>query len=197
MNIQFVLASASPQRKVLLEGLGVDFIVCPSEREESSCTETDPVKRAKILARFKTEDVSEKYPDAWILGSDTLVVSPGGELLEKPVDSDDARRMLRLHSGSASVVHSTLCLRSPAGDLFEGISTSSVHFKELSDEDIEWWIGTNQWKDRSGSFQIDARGQLLISNIEGDWSSIVGLPVFLLGQLFQEAGLTLQDFSGE
>jgi len=191
MSIRFVLASASPQRKVLLEGLGVDFIVCPSEKDEAVCTETDPIERAKALARLKANDVAERYPDAWVLGSDTLVVSPNGELLEKPADANDARRMLRLHSGSVPVVHSTLCLRSPMGDCFEGLSTSSVHFKELSDEDIEWWIETEQWKDRSGAFQIDGMGQLMISHIEGDWSGIVGLPVFLWGELCKEAGLDL------
>ena len=190
-SIKLVLASASPQRKVLLEGLGVQFEVCPSEKDEALCTETDPVERAKALARLKADDVAIKYTDAWILGSDTLVVSNEGELLEKPSNPDDARRMLKLHSGSSLTVHSTLCLRSPEGKYFEGLSSSNVHFKDLSEEDIEWWINTEQWKDRSGAFQIDGLGQMLIEKLEGDWSSVVGLPVFLLGELCKEAGLDL------
>ena len=191
MSQQLVLASASPQRKVLLESLGVDFIVCPSGTDESLCTEEDPIARTKALARQKADDVTAQHPDAWILGCDTLVVSSAGVLLEKPTDADDARRMLGLHSGSVSTVHSTLCLRSPSGKYYEGLSSSDVHFKELSDEDIEWWISTGQWKNRSGAFQIDGRGQLLIAHIEGDWSSIVGLPIFLLGELCTQAGLDI------
>jgi septum formation protein len=191
MSQQLVLASASPQRKVLLESLGVDFVVCPSGIDESVCTEEDPIERAKALARLKADDVTAQHPATWILGCDTLVVSSVGELLEKPIDADDARRMLGLHSGSVSIVHSTLCLRSPSGEYYEGLSSSEVHFKELSDEDREWWISTDQWKDRSGAFQIDGRGQLLIAHIEGDWSSIVGLPVFLLGELCTQADLNI------
>lgn len=189
--VQFVLASASPQRRELLAELGVDCVVCASRRDESVCAETDPILRTAALARLKADDVALRYSDAWVLGCDTLVVSHSGELLEKPVDADDARRMLGLHSGSVSTVHSALCLRSPEGCRFEGLSTSAVHFRELSDEDIEWWIGTGQWEDRSGSFQIDGRGQLMISHIEGDWSGVVGLPVFLLGMLCREAALDL------
>ena len=191
MSTPFVLASASPQRKMLLQGLGVDCIVCASEKAESVCMEADPAERAKILARLKADDVSTQYPDAWVLGGDTLVVSSRGELLEKPLNADDARRMLRLHSGSVSAVHSTLCLRSPAGKFFEGLSTSNVYFRELSDADIEWWIATGLWRDRSGAFQIDGQGQLLISRLEGDWSGVVGLPVFLFGELCRQAGLDL------
>ncbi|OGJ72573.1 septum formation protein Maf [Candidatus Peribacteria bacterium RIFOXYC1_FULL_54_13] len=191
MSTLFVLASASPQRRLLLQGLGLDFIVCASEKAESVCMEADPAERAKILARLKADDVSTQYPDAWVLGGDTLVVSSRGELLEKPLNADDARRMLRLHSGSVSAVHSTLCLRSPAGEFYEGLSTSKVYFRELSDEDIAWWIGTELWRDRSGAFQIDGQGQLLISHMEGDWSGVVGLPVFLFGELCRRAGLVL------
>ncbi|PIR53561.1 septum formation protein Maf [Candidatus Peregrinibacteria bacterium CG10_big_fil_rev_8_21_14_0_10_49_10] len=189
-----ILASASPQRKTLLEGLGLAFTVCPSAAEESLCTETDPVCRATVLARMKAEDVRVRHPDAWVLGCDTLVVSSSGTLLEKPVDAEDARRMLRLQSASASTVHSTLCLLSPEGESFEGISSSTVHFTTLADEQIEWWISTGEWKDRSGSFQIDGKGQLMIEKLEGDWSGVVGLPVFLLGDLFFQVGFSIQDF---
>lgn len=196
-SLRFVLAPASPQRKALLEGVGIPFVVSPPETDEALCTEKDPVQRAIILARTKAQDRVKAFPDAWILGSDTLVVSKDGELLEKPKNATDARRMLSLHSGSCSLVHSTLCLLRPDGECFEGLSTSSVFFKELSEREKDWWIQTQQWKDRSGGFQIDGKGQFLISHIEGDFSSIVGLPVFLLGELLAEAGLSLESFRSE
>jgi septum formation protein len=183
-----ILASASPQRKTLLEGLGVRFSVVPSRVNEEACTEMDPAKRAQLLAREKAHDVAERHRGQWIIGSDTLVVAQSGARLEKPVDEADARRMLQLHSGQTSVVHSGLALIRPDGAIFDGLSSSSVTFRVLTPEDIGWWIGTGLWKDRSGAFQIDGPGQLMIEKIEGDWTSIVGLPVYLLGRLFEQAG---------
>lgn len=187
-----ILASASPQRKYLLEGLGLTFSVVPSQVNEEACTEMDPAKRAQLLAREKAHDVAERHRGQWIIGSDTLVVSSTGERLEKPVDEADARRMLKLHSGATSVVHSGLALIRPDGAIFDGLSSSSVTFRTLAQEDVDWWIGTELWKDRSGAFQIDGPGQLMIEKIEGDWTSIVGLPVYLLGELFRQAGHPLR-----
>lgn len=188
--MELILASASPQRRVLLEGLGLAFRAQASGVDESACQLADPAERAQVLARLKAEDVFASHPDCWVIGCDTLVVAPDGTLLEKPTDAADARRMLRLQSGGASMVHSGLCLLGPGGE-HEGISSSRVLFKALTDEEIEWWITTGEWQDRSGSFQIDGLGQLLIERLEGDWTSVVGLPVFLLGQLMEKAGLPL------
>lgn len=186
-----ILASASPQRKYLLESLGVSFSVIPSRVNEEACTELDPAKRAVLLAREKAHDVAERHRGQWVIGCDTLVVAHDGTRLEKPVDQDDARRMLLLHSEATSVVHSGLAVIRPDGAIFDGLSSSSVTFRELTEEDIDWWINTNLWKDRSGAFQIDGPGQLMIEKIEGDWTSVVGLPVYMLGELFKEAGMPL------
>ena len=104
-------------------------------------------------------------------------------MLENPVDEDGARAMLRKLSGGACKVHTSLCLIDPSGDTKEEMSSTDVIFKELSEEDIDWWISTGLWKDRSGSFQIEGKGQLLIERIEGDWTGVVGLPVFLVGKM--------------
>lgn len=189
MNGRLVLASASPQRRTLLEGLGVEFDVLPSRVDEAACPEQDPAKRAVLLASLKARDVHGSVPAAWIIGCDTLVVSRGGELLEKPQDEQDARRMIALQSGQASLVHSGLSLRSPAGEEWAGLSSSTVRFRPMSERDIDWWIREGFWRGRSGAFQIDGPGQLMIERIEGDWTSIVGLPVFLLGELCRKANV--------
>jgi septum formation protein len=186
--MRIILASASPQRRQLLEGLHVKFEVMPSTFAESDHPERDPASRAKVLARMKAQEVHGRVPDACIIGCDTLVVAPDGTLLEKPADAKDAERMLRLQSGGVSTVHSALCVIGSKG-IHEGISSSRVQFKALSDADISWWLSTGQWKDRSGAFQIDGPGQLMIERIEGDWTGVVGLPVFLLGQLLEEEGV--------
>ena len=187
-----VLASASPQRRDLLGKLGVSFIADPSRIDERACGLTDPVERAAHLARQKAEDIIGRHPGSVIIGCDTLVVSPRGTLLEKPADADEAERMLREQSGGISVVHSGLCIVATDGEMHEGMDSSNVHFAELSDDDVRWWIETNLWKDRSGAFQIDGPGQLMIKKIEGDWTGVVGLPVFLLGKLLREAGYSMQ-----
>lgn len=192
MHEPLILASASPQRKQLLAGLGVTFVVIPSHINESACTEKNPAKRATILAREKAQEVAGRHRGRWVLGCDTLVVSADGTLLEKPVDAVDAARMLKLQSGNVSVVHSALALVSPDGEVHEGLSSSDVRFNTLSQKDIDWWINTGLWNDRSGSFQIDGPGQLMIQEIKGDWSGIVGLPVFLFGELAKKAGLGLR-----
>lgn len=155
--------------------------------DESLHQEADPIVRATALAKMKAEEVASRFPRRVVLGCDTLVVTSKGDLLEKPVDGMDAERMLRLHSGNTSVIHSTLCLITPDGT-HEGISSSRVTFKTLSEKDITWWIGTSLWKDRSGAFQIDGPGQLMIEKMEGDWTGVVGLPVFLLGEMLRKAG---------
>ncbi|OGJ59281.1 septum formation protein Maf [Candidatus Peribacteria bacterium RIFCSPHIGHO2_01_FULL_55_13] len=186
--MRFILASASPQRRELLKGLGMAFDVVPSGVDESAYEDKDPAKRAQVLARMKAEDVQRAHSDCWVLGCDTLVVASDGTLLEKPKDAAEAEKMLRLQSGAISVIHSGLCLIGPSSRA-EGISSSRVHFKKLSEEEIAWWIGTGQWKDRSGAFQIDGKGQLMIEHLEGDFTSVVGLPVFLLGELMKKTGV--------
>ncbi len=183
MPDRLILASASPQRKQLLNGLGLSFDVIPSTVSEEQHTEKNPGKRAVDLAVLKAKNIAQKYDGAWVIGCDTLVLAHNGTLLEKPKDAEDARRMIAMQSGKTSVVHSGLCLQAPDGRSMHDLSSSSVHFAALTEEQIDWWVQTNLWSERSGAFQIDGLGQLMIERIEGDWTSIVGLPVFLLGTM--------------
>jgi len=188
-----VLASASPQRKQLLAGLGLKFSVQPSTVEESDCPERQPAKRAVMLARMKALDIAALHADAYVIGCDTLVVAADGTLLEKPTDEHEAREMLIRQSGSASIVHSGLCVVAPGGQVADGLSSSMVLFKTFRQEDIDWWLQSGFWKDRSGGFQIDGPGQMLIERIEGDWPGVVGLPIFLLEELFQRLGESIRQ----
>ncbi len=188
MDQHLVLASASPQRKRLLEGLGLVFKVHPSNFDESTCTKTDPVERAAHQAYHKAMDINDQFPDSFVIGCDTLVVSQDGVLMEKAPDSKAAREMVQKLSGKVCNVHSALSIVDPEQKHHEGVSSSAVRFKELTNEELDWWMGTNLWKDRSGSFQIDGPGQFMIEELRGDWSSVVGLPIFLLGDLLKKAG---------
>ncbi len=189
---RLILASASPQRKTLLGNLGLSFDVIPSTVDESQCTESLARKRAELLAVLKARDVSAKNPDAWVIGCDTLVVAQDGTLLEKPHHADEARTMLALLGGRVCAVHSGLCIVSPNGEKeLSDVSTSLVGFKSLEQKDIDWWVASKLWEGRSGAFQIDGPGQLFIAHIEGDWTGIVGLPIYLFGELAQKMGMPL------
>lgn len=190
--MSLILASASPQRSTLLAQLGIPFEVIPSDVQEDDHPESDPLQRSIDLARLKAQDIAKKHPGSVVIGCDTLVVSSKGELLEKPTSEKDARRMIGLQSGNSSVVHSAVCVIDAKGNAHEAVSSSNVTFKKLSDQELDWWMKTGLWKDRSGSFQIDGPGQLMIERIEGDWTGIVGLPVFVLGKLLEEAGVSLK-----
>ena len=171
---------------MLLKGLGFDFEVKPSSLDEGTCEEKNPEKRAVILARLKAEDIAKNNPDAYVIGCDTLIVAHDEILIEKAANEQEARKMIEKQSGTASRVHSGLCVIAPDGKKVEGLSSSTVFFKKLTNEDIDWWINTGLWKGRSGSFQIDGPGQFMFEKLEGDWTSVVGLPVFLLGELMEE-----------
>lgn len=188
---EIILASSSPQRSSILAALGVPFSVIPSAVDESACVELDPRKRAVVLAIEKAQDVAKAHKGCIVIGCDTLVVGPDGTLLEKPSDEADARRMLALQSGGRSIVHSGICVVSSDGASYSDVCSSKVYFRKLTPHDIDAWIASGMWKDRSGSFQIDGRGQMLIENIEGEFYAIVGLPVFLLGELLRRVGVQL------
>jgi septum formation protein len=181
----FILASKSPQRKEILERLGIEFEVIAPDFDETSVLEKDPVERAEILAISKAQSVSRDYPDRWVIGVDTLVVSKCGKLLEKPRDSRDARKMFELQSGKKSAVHSGLCLM--RGDKrHSGVNTSYVVFKKLNSKEIDDWMRSKIWQDRSGGFQVEGEGEGLFKSIEGEKDSIVGFPVGLFEELRSE-----------
>lgn len=185
----FILASRSAQRHAILRSLDIDFEIIPSDFDESSITELDPIKRAMLLAHAKADSVSKNYPDRIVIGVDTLVVSADHHLLEKPLDADDARRMLRFHSGRTSMIHSAIALQR-GEERKIGISTASVTFKILSDAEIEEWIKGGLWQDRSGAFQIEGEGQKLIAGFEGEFETIVGFPVQAFFSLCERFGVS-------
>lgn len=185
----FILASQSPQRREILDKLGIQFEVIPSDFDESTITECDPAKRAELLAEAKAKEVAAKHPDRWVIGVDTLVVSEDGQLLEKPIDADDARRMLKLHSGRTSVVHSGICLisqKSKGKSQKRHISSAYVTFRDLTDEIIEDWVQSDLWQERSGAFQIELpnvrsseeiENHPLICGLNGEFETVVGFPI--------------------
>lgn len=183
-NEILILASQSPQRKEILEDLGIDFKIVPSDFAEIVPAEFDPYLLAKEFALGKARDVAKNYPQNWVLGVDTIVVTEKGELLLKPKDADDARRIVRKLSGSKQVVVSGIALIKGSCE-FAQEDRTVVYFAEISETEIEAWIQSGLWEGRSGAFQIDGPGGFFVKKIEGDFYNVVGLPVYRLGQMLQ------------
>lgn len=183
---KLILASASPRRQELLRLITEDFIVCPADTDET-LPEGYPIwQQIEILAARKAAQVFAMHPDDVVIGADTMVVADGIPL-GKPKDAADAKRMLRLLSGRAHEVITGLAVQSRAGQRVSH-RTTKVHFRALSDAEIDRYVATGEPLDKAGAYGIQGRGAALVTGIEGDYFSVVGLPVALLYCMLSENG---------
>lgn len=172
-----ILASQSPRRKELLEQAGLSFTVVPSEINEDDMTLTEPEHYVRRLAEAKALDISTRFPDNWILGADTIVLS-GQRILGKPASVDDARSMLKLLSGCTHDVLTGYCLAlKNKGRIISETVRTRVLFKPLTDEEITWYVNTPEPYDKAGAYAIQGLGTFLVKRIEGSYTNVVGLPV--------------------
>jgi septum formation protein len=174
---KFILASASPRRKELLELVGLEFEVVPGDVDEDFHETETPRDHVMRLSREKALAVSAIYPDAWVLGADTIVLV-NGEILGKPRTKDEAREMLRKLSGrSHRVLSGFTVLKKTGGAVFTDAVESMVVFKNLSADEIEWYVGTDEPYDKAGGYAAQGMGASLIREIRGSYTNVVGLPL--------------------
>jgi septum formation protein len=169
---RLTLASTSPQRRAILEQLGLPFDAVEPAYEELG---DDPVEHAAGKAR--SVDGGERP----VLGVDTVVVCDG-TVLGKPSDAADAERMIETLAGKTHEVVSGLCLRTPAWEELHE-ETTQVTFRPLTARDIATYIATEEWRERAGGYAIQGFGAALVERIEGDYLNVVGLPAALLIRL--------------
>jgi septum formation protein len=164
-----VLASASPQRRAILEQLGIEFEVRPSGADE--LTDGDP--RAVVVenALRKARAVAGEL----VLGADTEVVLDG-HIYGKAHDAAEAETYLRRLSGRTHEVWGGIALRS-GGNERTATAVTRVRFRRLEKPWIDWYLGTGEWRDRAGAYAIQGRGSALVADVEGDFWNVVGLPV--------------------
>jgi septum formation protein len=176
---RLVLASRSPQRRSILEQLGIAFEVIVPDVEEVEQGPADEV--ALQNARRKAEVVAAGHPDALILGADTVVCLEA-TVYGKPETDQEAAAMLRALSGRTHEVVGGLCLIE-AGRPRAGVCRTGVRFRQLSDELIGWYLRSAEWRERAGGYAIQGRGAALVAEIAGDYLNVVGLPVSTLLEL--------------
>ena len=201
-----VLASASPRRQELLRNAGISFIAQTAAVDETPLAGELPRACAERLAREKALAVWRRRHQDLVLGADTIVVVEE-TILGKPVDAEDAARMLRLLSGrvhqvvtgvcvavgtgqlaaaSTAAPHSYKILRTENGELRTCSETTLVTMNELSDDEIREYVATSEPMDKAGAYAIQGMASRWIPRIEGDYSNVVGLPVALVYRMLQE-----------
>jgi len=191
MNRQLVLASASPRRRELLALLGVQFLVENSGMPEESDSAESPAQSALRLAREKAEAVAPRFPNALILGADTVVVI-NRQILGKPQDREDARRMLRLlRNRWHFVITGVALIDSRDGKAAARHVETGVRMADYSDKDIDDYVNSGEPADKAGGYAIQGFGGRLVAKIEGCYTNVVGLPVCEVAEMFRELGLVV------
>jgi len=170
---KLVLASRSPQRRAILESLGVAFEVRPVD-----VVEEDEGAPAAVAAEnaLRKALAGKARPEEVVLGVDTIVVT-GLEIWGKPPNEDAARETLRRLAGRTHRVISGVALVDEGGAVRADEAVTEVTFRTLDDAMIEWYLGSGEWDGRAGGYAIQGRGGALVERIEGDYLNVVGLPV--------------------
>ncbi len=174
---RLILASKSPRRRYLLKQAGLKFSVIPSSFDESSVILSSPDVYVRQLAENKARDISEQYPDSWVIGADTIVFIDG-TILGKPGSQAEARTMLKNLSGRTHQVLTGYCICCHrTGRRFSETVKTDVCFKKLTDREIDWYISSGEPFDKAGAYAIQGIGTFLVKRINGSYTNVVGLPI--------------------
>jgi len=201
-TLSIILASGSPRRRELLQGLGWDIRIVvpeidetpiPSESPESLCLRLSAEKAAKVAALFGKE-FSEEKENALVIAADTIVVVDG-DILGKPSGNDDSvwdesvSMVKRLQGRSHEVLTGVSVIAND--QVMCELERTTVTFRPLSDAAIRAYADTKEGADKAGAYAIQGMGSLLVSSIEGDYFNVVGLPLCKLSQMLEEMGISL------
>jgi len=185
--LPLVLASSSPRRRHWLEAMRIPFEIQVPDVDETPLLDEEPGDLVLRLAELKAEVVAHRNPDRWVMAADTTV-AVDHHTLNKPVDVEDAVRMLTLIQGRAHQVHTGFCLQRN-DDTHSFVDTAQVVFRPLTEAQIRWYVGTREPMDKAGAYAIQGIGALFIEGVEGSFSTVMGLPVERVGGLFLQLGL--------
>ena len=182
--MELILASGSPRRAELLKYITEDFKVIVSGADENILEVLSPSELVMELARIKAGFVSRTHQGAVVIGSDT-VVAVDDDILGKPRDKEEAAAMLRKLSGRAHSVYTGVALQQ--GERYEQFySRTDVYFSELCEEEIACYVATDEPYDKAGGYGIQGHAALYCERIEGDYFTVMGLPVALLNRRLTE-----------
>jgi len=188
--MRLILASASPRRCEILKNAGYSFEICPADIDENITEKLTPSGIVGMLSKQKAKAVFEKLEnnqDIAVLGADTIVVQ-NGQVLGKPKNEDEAFSMLRQLSGKKHEVYTGVCIIT--SDCTQNyFDCTTVEFLELSDCQIKAYISTGEPMDKAGAYGIQGKGCVLIKGINGDFFSVMGLPIAKTAKMLKNIGV--------
>ena len=190
--MKIILASGSPRRKELMEMFHPPMLlIIPAKGEELPHPELSPAELVMELSRCKAAEVAAQYAAAEdaVVGADTVVVLDG-EVLGKPRDAADAKRMLRALSGRAHTVFTGLTVMRN-GQTLQHAERTEVYFRPLSEDEIDRYIATGEPMDKAGAYGAQGYASLFVEKLEGDFFNVMGLPLCALGNLLKQLGVSL------
>ena len=186
---RIVLASASPRRKELLEQIGLQFEVAPSNHDEEITSASEPHETARKLSLGKARSAARKHRNALIIAADTFVVF-GDRILGKPHTNAEAREMLCALNGKPHlVITGFTVLDTETGKVVSRSVETRVNMRKLTLEEIESYVRTKEPLDKAGGYAIQGLGAVLVERIEGDYFNVVGLPLSALAESLREFGI--------
>jgi septum formation protein len=184
-----ILASASPRRHELLRSAGLAFTVEVADVDEAEHPDEDATRYVERVALAKAEAIAGRrgtLDGCVVLAADTTV-DVDGAILAKPVDDDDARRMLRLLSGRTHLVHTAVVCRH-AGGVEAVMVTTGVTFAPLTDDDIDWYLALGEHLDKAGAYGMQGAAGGFVERIDGSPTNVIGLPLAQTVHLLRSAG---------
>jgi septum formation protein len=187
-----ILASGSPRRAELLRSVGVEFEVHLADIDETPLPGESATAFVNRMANEKCLAVQQRMAPgdrSVILAADTIV-AVDGDILGKPADDDEARRMLRRLSGRSHDVHTSVCLATPA-DIGIVRVTTAVVFAPLSAAEIDWYVGRGESLDKAGAYGMQTAGAVLVARIDGSPTNVIGLPLRETVAMLQGAGIQI------
>lgn len=190
----FILASASPRRRELLQQIDASFEVKVSSVEEVTGGNLAPAEIVVENAVRKAKAVAEAFPGDAVLGADTIVFLDG-RVYGKPKDGEEAKAMLRALAGREHEVATGIAWVH-AGEVFTDVETTRVFFAPLTEEAIDAYVKAGEPLDKAGAYAIQGRAAQFIESIEGSFSNVVGLPLYAVCRLAGKAGVNLYDNHG-
>jgi nucleoside triphosphate pyrophosphatase len=185
--MRFVLASASPRRRALLDEAGLAFDVYPVDVDESPRPGEAAAAYVARLAEEKARRAANALPGRPVLGADTVVVIDG-ELLGKPADNAEAAAMLRRLSGRAHEVLTGVVVVF-GEQVASVVETTAVRFRDIAEDEIAWYVASGEPADKAGAYAIQGLASRFVAQIEGSYSNVVGLPVAAVLQILRKMDL--------
>lgn len=182
-----VLASSSPRRRELLNLIGIAHEVRPANLDESMRPRETPRRHAERLARDKASAIAMRDPDLITIAADTIVVI-NRKVLGKPIDKEDAARMLAMLSGREHTVITAVAV-SRGKKLRSAIEEVKLKFRRLREDEIEAYIATGEPMDKAGAYGIQGYGATIVERVEGDYFAVMGLPLVRLVGLMRDVGV--------